>query len=71
MGPKGMVPNAEVDLGGFLLPWTFVAGIIGFVAAWVITAVMELFRLTRYVWHLPLFFAGAAMVIAGLLALLF
>jgi hypothetical protein len=66
-----MVPNTEIDLGGFLLPWTFVAGIIGFVAAWVITAAMESFRLTRYVWHLPLFFAGAAMLIAGLLALLF
>jgi hypothetical protein len=66
-----MVPNTEIDLGGFLLPWTFVAGIIGFVAAWVITAAMESFRLTRYVWHLPLFFAGVAMLIAGLLALLF
>ena len=71
MGPKSMFHNAEVDLGGFLLPWTFVAGIIGFVAAWMITAVMESFRLTRYVWNLPLFFAGAAMLIAGLLALLF
>jgi hypothetical protein len=66
-----MIHNAEVDLGGFLLPWPFVAGITGFVAAWVITAVMESFRLTRYVWHPPLFFAAAAMLIAGLLAQLF
>jgi hypothetical protein len=65
-----MVHDAEVNLGGFLLPWTFVAGILGFVAAWVITAVMESFRLTRYVWHLPLFFVGVALLIAGLLALL-
>jgi hypothetical protein len=66
-----MVPNTEIDLGGFLLPWTFVAGIIGFVAAWLTTAVMESFRLTRYVWHLPLFFVGVACLIAVLLALLF
>ena len=66
-----MIHNAEVDLGGFLLPCTFVAGITGFVAAWVITTLMELFRLTRYVWHLPLFFAGVASLIAGLLVLLF
>ena len=66
-----MVHNAEVELGGFLLPWTFVAGMTGFVVSWLITAVMESWRLTRYVWHLPLFFAGAAMLIAGLLALFF
>jgi hypothetical protein len=66
-----MIHNAEFDLGGFLLPRTFVVGILGFAAAWVITTLMESFRLTRYVWHLPLFFAGAAMLIAGLLALLF
>ena len=65
-----MIHNAEVDLGGFLLPWTFVAGITGFVAAWVIITLMESCRLTRYVWHLPLFFVGAALLIAGLLVLL-
>ena len=65
-----MIHNAEVDLGGFLLPWIFVAGMTGFVAAWVLTAVMESFRLTRYVWHLPLFFAGLGTLIAGLLSLL-
>jgi Protein of unknown function (DUF1656) len=66
-----MIHDAEFNLGGFLLPWTFVVGILGFIAASVITALLESFRLTRYVWHLPLFFAGVALLIAGLLALLF
>ena len=65
-----MIHSAEFDIGGFLLPWTLVTGIIGFVASWVITTLMESFRLTRYVWHLPLFFAGLGTLIAGLLSLL-
>jgi hypothetical protein len=66
-----MIHNAEFNVGGFLVPSTLVVGILGFMASWVITAVMESFRLTRYVRHLPLFFAGVAFLIAGLLALLF
>ena len=66
-----MIHDAEFNLGGFLLPWTFVVGILGFMVSSVITALLESFRLTRYVWHLPLFFAGVALLIAGLLALLF
>jgi hypothetical protein len=66
-----MIHDAEFNVGGFLLPWTFVAGILGFMGSWVITALLESFRFTRYVWHLPLFFAGLALLIAGLLALLF
>ena len=47
-----MIHHAEFNVGGLLLPWTFVVGILGFVASWVITALLESFRLTRYVWHL-------------------
>jgi cell division protein FtsW (lipid II flippase) len=63
--------HAEFDIGGFLLHSMFVAAILGFTAAWLFIAVMEWFRLTRYVWHLPLFFVGVACLIAVLLALLF
>ena len=66
-----MIHDAEFNVGGFLLPWTFVVGILGFMASWVITALLGSFRLNRYVWHLPLFFAGVALLIAALLALLF
>jgi hypothetical protein len=65
-----MVHIAEFNLGGFLLPSTFVVGVLGFMASWMITALLEFFRLTRYVWHLPLFFVGVAILIAGLLELL-
>jgi Protein of unknown function (DUF1656) len=66
-----MIHGSEFNAGGFLLPRTFVVGILGFMVSSVITALLESFRLTRYVWHLPLFFAGVALLIAGLLALLF
>jgi len=65
-----MIHDAEFNLGGFLLPWTSVVGILGFIISWLITALLESFRLTRYVWHLPLFFAGVALLVGGLLALL-
>ncbi len=38
-----MLHHAEFDLGGFLLPWIFVVGMLEFMVAWVITAVMESF----------------------------
>ena len=66
-----MIQSAEFDIDGFSLPVRFAAGILGFVASWAITGVMEFFRLTRYIWHLLLFFAGVVLLIAGLLALLF
>jgi uncharacterized membrane protein len=66
-----MIHHAEFNVDGFLLPWIFVVGIVGFITSWVITALLESFRLTHYVWHLPLFFAGVALLVAGLLALLF
>ena len=44
-----------LDLG---FGWIAVIALAGFVAAWLIVAIMELTGLSRKVWHLPLFFVA-------------
>jgi Protein of unknown function (DUF1656) len=39
-------------------PWIAMIGLSGFMAAWLVVAIMEHTGLSNYVWHLPLFFAG-------------
>ena len=63
--------HPEIGLFGLLVPWIFVAGILGFFIAWLIIAVMEQTGLSRRVWHLPLFFLALMVLITGLIGLLF
>ncbi len=53
-----------------LFPWIMLIGLSGFLAAWFIVAIMEQTGLSRYVWHLPLFFLAVVVlfIIAGLSA---
>jgi hypothetical protein len=44
-----------LDLG---FAWIAAIGLAGFVAAWLVVAIMELTGLSRRVWHLPLFFVA-------------
>ena len=46
----------ESELLGLNFPWIFLIGLAGFLAAWLVVAIMELTGLARRVWHLPLFF---------------
>ena len=39
-------------------PWIAAIGLSGFLVAWLVVAVMERMGLSRYVWHLPLFFVA-------------
>ena len=48
--------NAEVDVLGLFLPWWLVVGVIAYLLAWLVVALLERFQLTRHIWHLPLFF---------------
>jgi uncharacterized protein DUF1656 len=63
--------HPEIGLFGLLVPWIFVAGILGFFIAWLIITVMEHTGLSRRVWHLPLFFLALMVLITGLIGLLF
>lgn len=63
--------HPEIGLFGLLVPWIFVAGILGFFIAWLIITVMEQTGLSRRVWHLPLFFLALMVLITSLIGLLF
>ncbi|MDD5200831.1 MAG: DUF1656 domain-containing protein [Terrimicrobiaceae bacterium] len=48
--------NAEIDFLGTYVPWWLVIGVIAYLAAWLCVRLLEHARLTRHIWHLPLFF---------------
>ncbi len=48
--------NAEIDVLGMFLPWWLVVAVFAYLAAWLCVSVLERLRLTRHIWHLPLFF---------------
>jgi Protein of unknown function (DUF1656) len=55
-----------------LVPWIALIGLAGFIAAWLVVAIMERTGLSRRVWHLPLFFIALAVLFScGIGALLF
>jgi hypothetical protein len=43
-----------------------VVGTIGFLLAWLVVAILEYTGLSRYVWHLPLFFVALVVLFASL-----
>ena len=61
--------TAEIALGEFLLPWGMVVSALGFLAAWLVTAVLEHFGLTRFFWNLPLFFVALSVLLGSVLGL--
>ena len=42
---------------------------LGFLAAWLVTIVLERFGLTRYLWNMPLFFIALSVLLGSLLGL--
>lgn len=61
--------NAELDVGGFLVPWSIAIGFAGFLCAWAVVSLMERAGLTRLVWHLPLFFVALAVFFGSIIGL--
>jgi Protein of unknown function (DUF1656) len=61
----------EMQLGEVLIPWVVVVGTFGFLAAWLIIAIMERTGLSRYVWHLPLFFLALVVLLTSMIGMLF
>jgi len=61
----------EMQLGEVLIPWVVVVGMFGFLAAWLIIAIMERTGVSRYVWHLPLFFLGLVVLFTSVIGMLF
>ena len=61
-----LLNRPEFRLGEVLLPWSVIIGTLGFFTAWLVATVMECRGLSRYVWHLPLFFLGLVVLFFSL-----
>ena len=61
----------ELKLSELLVPWILIVGLLGFLAAWLVAAIMERTGLSRHVWHLPLFFLGLVILFSSVFGLLF
>lgn len=61
----------EFKLSELLVPWILIIGLLGFLAAWLVAAIMERTGLSRHVWHLPLFFLGLVILLSSIFGLFF
>ena len=57
----------EIEILDLLVPWSLGLGVLGFLVSWVVMTVLERTGLTRFVWHLPLFFLGLLVLVTSLL----
>jgi hypothetical protein len=61
----------ELSVAGLLIPWLMFVGALGFLAAWLVMAILEDTGLSRHVWHLPLFFVALFVLFSSLIGALF
>jgi Protein of unknown function (DUF1656) len=57
----------ELRFTDLLVPWIMIVGTLGFLLAWLVVAIMEHTGLSRYVWHLPLFFLALIVLFSSLI----
>ena len=65
----GALNRPEFRLSEVLVPWILIVGALGFLAAWLVVAILERTGLSRHVWHLPLFFVGLVVLFTSLIGL--
>jgi Protein of unknown function (DUF1656) len=61
----------ELRFTELLVPWIVVISLLGFLAAWLVIAIMERTGLSRYIWHLPLFFLALIVLFSSVIGLAF
>jgi hypothetical protein len=61
----------EFKLTELLVPWILIIGLLGFLGAWLVVAIMERTGLSRQVWHLPLFFLALVILLSSVFGLFF
>ena len=62
--------NAAIDLFGTFIPWWLVVGVLAYVSAWLVVTVLERLKLTRQIWHLPLFFVALVVLLFSVIGLI-
>jgi hypothetical protein len=66
----GLVINRpEFRFGEVLVRWTVIIGTLGVLAAWLLVMMMQYTGLSRFVWHLPLFFLGLVILCSSVIGL--
>jgi hypothetical protein len=65
----GALSRPEFRFSEVLLPWIMIVGALGFLSAWLVVMIMEHTGLSRYVWHLPLFFVGLVVLFSSLIGM--
>ena len=71
MGLVDYFRTPEFQIGDFLLPWGMVISALGFLVAWLVVLELERRTLTRYIWHVPLFFVALAVLFGCVFGLAF
>ena len=61
----------ELRFLDLLFPWIFVVSLLGFLAAWLVMAIMEHTGLSRHIWHLPLFFLALVILFSSVIGFIF
>ncbi|MGA8480078.1 MAG: DUF1656 domain-containing protein [Chthoniobacterales bacterium] len=61
----------EIKFTELLIPWILVIALLGFLAAWFVVAILEHTGLSRYVWHLPLFFLALVVLFTSVIGMVF
>jgi hypothetical protein len=59
----GALNRPEFRFSEVLVPWIVIVGAPGFLTAWLVVAILERTGLSRYLWHLPLFFVGLVVLL--------
>jgi hypothetical protein len=57
----------EFRIFDLLIPWIFVISLMGFLAAWLLVAILERLGLSRHIWHLPLFFLALVVLLSSII----
>lgn len=64
-----MLNLPELSFGEVLVPWILIVGALGFLAAWLVVAIIECTGLSCHIWHLPLFFTGLIILFSSLIGM--
>jgi hypothetical protein len=65
----GALNRPELRFNELLVPWIMIVVVVGFLIAWLVVSIMELTSLSRYVWHLPLFFLDLIVLFSSLIGM--
>jgi len=65
----GALNRPELRFSEVLVPWIMIVAALGFLLAWLVVAIMEHTGLSRYVWHLPIFFVCLVVLFSSLIGM--